>query len=74
MTSWGKADAADADDSDDRIELIEDTVEARARFGENFGALEFKLTHKQIEGLLVGKVVAFDICQREYAGFLSLTE
>jgi hypothetical protein len=61
-----------SENSDDRIELIEDTKESRARFGENFGAFEFKLTRDQIEGLLAGKVVAFDISQREYAGFLSL--
>lgn len=61
-----------SDNSDDRIELIEDTVEARAQFGENFGAYEFRLTREQIEGLLAGKVVAFDISQREYAGFMSV--
>jgi hypothetical protein len=57
---------------DDRIELIENTANARAQFGENFGAFEFKLSHEQVEGLLAGKVVAFDISEREYTGFLSL--
>lgn len=57
---------------DDRIELIDDTAEARAQYGENYGAFEFKLTRDQIEGLLAGKVVAFDINEREYAGFLSV--
>lgn len=57
---------------DDRIELIEDTAEARAKFGENFGAFEFKLSREQIEGMLAGKVVAFDISGREYAGFMSM--
>jgi hypothetical protein len=57
---------------DDRIEVIENTVKARAQFGENYGAFEFKLTHEQVEGLLAGKVVAFDISKREYTGFLSL--
>ena len=59
-------------DGDDRIELIEDTSEARAQFGENYGAFEFPLTREQIEGLLEGKVIAFDINEREYTGFLSL--
>jgi len=72
MTGWGKPDSLSSGNSDDRIELIEDTAEARAKFGENFGSFEFKLTRDQIEGLLTGKVVAFDISQREYAGFLSL--
>jgi hypothetical protein len=71
MARWGKLDSLSSENSDDRIELIEDTKEARAQFGENFGAFEFKLTREQIEGLLAGKVVAFDISQREYAGFLS---
>jgi len=72
MTRWGKLDSLSPENSDDRIELIEDSKEARAQFGENFGTFEFKLTREQIEGLLAGKVVAFDISQREYAGFLSL--
>jgi hypothetical protein len=70
MASWGKLDSLSSGNSDDRIELIEDTAEARAQFGENFGAFEFQLTREQVEGLLAGKVVAFDISQREYAGFL----
>ncbi len=61
-----------SDNGDDRIELIEDTAEARAEFGENFGAYEFRLTREQVEGMLAGKVVAFDISGREYAGFMSV--
>jgi hypothetical protein len=57
---------------DDRIELIDDTPEARAVFGENYGAYEFRLTREQVEGLLTGKVVAFDISGREYTGFMSV--
>lgn len=72
MANWGKLDSLRSEGNDDRIELIEDTAEARAQFGKNFGAFEFKLTREQIEGLLAGKVVAFDISQREYAGFLSV--
>ena len=57
---------------EDRIELIENTPESRVQFGENYGAFEFSLTREQLEGLLAGKVVAFDINGREYSGFLSL--
>jgi len=71
-TSWGKVDTPMSNSLDDRIELIDDTIEARSKFGENYGAYEFRLTREQIEGLLAGKVVAFDINGQEYAGFLSL--
>ena len=57
---------------DDRIETIENTSEARANFGENYGAFEIRLTSEQVEALLAGKVVAFDINGREYTGLLSL--
>ncbi|WP_306533264.1 hypothetical protein [Geobacter sp.] len=70
MAGWG---GMDAGPGDDRIELIEDTKNARAEFGENYGAFEFRLTREQVEGLLAGKVVAFDINGREYVGFLSVT-
>lgn len=71
-TSWGKVDTPMSNNRDDRVELIDDTAEARTAFGDNFGAYEFRLTREQIEGLLVGKVVAFDINGQEYAGFLSV--
>jgi len=72
MASWGKPDSLSSDNGDDRIDLIEDTAEARAEFGENFGAYEFRLTREQVEGMLAGKVVAFDISGREYTGFMSV--
>jgi hypothetical protein len=72
VVSWGIADTANDNIRKDRIELLEDTADARTKFGENFGAFEFRLTQEQIEGLLAGKVVAFDINEREYTGFLSL--
>lgn len=72
MVGWGKADTQSSDTGDDRIALIEDTAEARRKFGENYGVFEFKLTREQVEGLLTGKVVAFDINEREYVGVLSL--
>ncbi len=72
MAAWGKTDSLSSGKYDDRLELIEDTAEARIKFGENFGAFEFRLTRDQVEGLLAGKVVAFDIAEREYAGFLSV--
>jgi hypothetical protein len=52
--------------------LIGNTAEERAQFGENFGSFEFRLTREQVEGLLAGKAVAFDINGREYAGFMTL--
>ena len=45
-------------DDDDRIAVYETLTEAR----------------EQIEALLIGKVLAFDIRGREYAGFLTLAE
>jgi hypothetical protein len=72
MAGWGQDKALCDENRDDRIELIDDTAEVRLKFGENFGAFEFILTRKEIEELLSGKVVAFDINQREYAGFLSV--
>lgn len=71
-SGWGKDGSGNPSCSDDRIELIEDTTEARAEFGKNFGAFEFGLSREQVEGLLAGKVVAIDISQREYVGFISL--
>ena len=56
----------------DRIKVIEDTAEAREEFGKNYGAYEFRLAREQVEGLLVGKVVAFDINGREYSWFMSV--
>lgn len=70
--SWGKTDTAASNSDDDRIELIDDTPEAREEFGKNYGEYEFRLTREQFEGLLAGKVVAFDINGREYSGFMSV--
>jgi len=61
-------------DDNDRIAVYETLVEARKQFGENFDGLVFRLTREQAEALLNGKVVAFDIRGREYAGFLTLAE
>ena len=57
-------------DGDDRIETYETLTEARERFGENYRGFVFPLTRGQAEALLAGRVVAFDIGGREYAGFL----
>ncbi len=70
--SWGETDAAASNYDDDRIELIDDTPEAREEFGKNYGAYEFRLTREQVEGVLAGKVVAFYINGREYSGFMSV--
>jgi hypothetical protein len=59
---------------EDRIEVYETLTEAREQFGENFDSFVFALTREQVEALLQGKVVAFDIRGHEYAGFLKLAE
>ncbi len=53
-----------------KIEVYESLEIAKQEFGENFGAYIFRLTRAQIEALLQGRVVAFDINESEYAGFL----
>ncbi len=63
-----------SNDDEDLIAVYETLTEAREQFGENFDGLVFRLTREQIEALLIGKVVAFDIRGREYAGFLTLAE
>jgi hypothetical protein len=60
--------------SEDRIEVYDTLAEAREQFGENYAGFVFKLTRAQAEALLQGKVVAFDISSREYAGFLVVGE
>lgn len=69
MKTWD-----DIESGEDRIEVFDSLDEARARFGENYGGYVFRLTRAQIEALLQGRVVAFDISGREYAGFLVLKE
>lgn len=59
---------------DDRIETYPTLAEARAEFGENYEGLVFALTPAQVQALLHGHVIAFDIRGREYAGFLVLKE
>jgi hypothetical protein len=53
-----------------KIEVYDSLESAKQDFGENFGAYVFRLTRTQIEALLQGRVVAFDISNGEYAGFL----
>lgn len=59
---------------DDRIAVYETLAEAREQFGENYDGLVFRLTSEQAQDLLDGKVIAFDIRGREYAGFLTIKE
>ena len=59
---------------DERIAVYETLAQAREQFGENFGGYVFRLTRPQIQAVLEGKIVAFDISGREYAGFLTLRE
>ena len=58
----------------DRIQVYATLAEARAQFGENYGGFVFALSRAQVEALLNGQVVAFDINEREYAGFVVLRE
>ena len=51
-------------------EVYDSLESAKQEFGENFVAYVFRLTLAQIEALLQGRVVAFDISNGEYAGFL----
>ena len=60
--------------NDDRIKVYATLKDAREQFGENFNSFVFRLTRLQIEALLEGKVVAFDIGGREYTGFLSMKD
>ena len=57
-----------------KIEVYESLEIAKQEFGENYGAFVFRLTRAQIEALLQGRVVAFDINEGEYAGFLVSNE
>ena len=59
---------------DPKIEVYDSLEIAKQEFGENFGAYIFRLTRAQIEALLQGRVVAFDISDGEYAGFLVTDE
>ena len=65
MKDWG-----DIPTGKDRIAVYDTLAEAREQFGENYDGLVFNLTRAQAQALLQGKVVAFDIRGREYAGFL----
>ncbi len=67
MNRW-----AAGETGEDRIEVFETLEKARGAFGENFQGFVFQLTRLQAEELLQGKVVAFDIGGREYAGFLKV--
>jgi hypothetical protein len=64
----------DLANGEDRIEVYDTLNQAREQFGENFDSFVFRLTREQIEALLKGKIVAFDVRGREYAGFLKLAE
>ena len=59
---------------EDRIETFSTLTEARTQFGENYGDFVFALTRAQVEALLQGQVIAFDINSQEYARFLVLRE
>ncbi len=57
-----------------RIAVYDSLAKAKQEFGENYGGYVFALTREQVEALLQGQVVAFDISDGEYAGFLVVQE
>jgi len=69
MKAW-----SDIPQGEDRIQVYPTLAQAREQFGENYAGLVFRLTRAQVEALLQGQVVAFDIRDREYAGFLIVEE
>ena len=69
MKTWD-----DIPQGEDRIQVYPTLAQAREQFGENYDGLVFRLTRAQVEALLQGQVVAFDIRDREYAGFLIVEE
>jgi len=69
MKTWD-----DIPQGEDRIQVYPTLAQAREQFGENYAGLVFRLTRAQVEALLQGQVVAFDIRDREYAGFLIVEE
>jgi hypothetical protein len=69
MKTWD-----DIPQGEDRIQVYPTLAQAREQFGENYDGLVFRLTRAQVEALLHGQVVAFDIRDREYAGFLIVEE
>lgn len=57
-----------------RIAVFDSLPQARAEFGENYAGFVFTITRAQAEALLQGKVIAFDINEGEYAGFLTVRD
>ena len=57
-----------------KIEVYDSLEIAKQEFGENYGTYVFALTRAQLEAVLNGKVVAFDINDDEYSGFLMLKD
>ena len=56
----------------DGFEIIENTYEAKEKFGFNYGAETHFITKEDIEALLNGKALATDISGGEYSLFIEL--
>lgn len=56
----------------EEVTVIENSREAMEKYGFNYGKFTFEATKEQIEALLNGKILAFEINLGEYAGFLRL--
>lgn len=60
------------EENDSDFTIIENTPEARDKFGHNFGSQIFTITINDIEALQSGKQLACDINGGEYALFIVL--
>ncbi len=60
-------------DFKEEIDVIENSQEAMEEFGFCYGAYGYKITKKQAEALLNGKIIAIDV-DCEYSVFLRLEE
>lgn len=56
------------------IEMIDNSLEGREKFGIAYGAEDFRISKKQVEELLNGRTIAVDVNCGEYSVFISLGE
>ncbi|HEX9815867.1 MAG TPA: hypothetical protein VGB18_02710, partial [Candidatus Thermoplasmatota archaeon] len=66
--------AHERDGTEDRIIAFPNLATAREKFGENYRGFVFRLRPEHLDKIRDGGVVAFDIAEREYAGFMVLEE
>lgn len=56
------------------IDMIDNSLEGREKFGIAYGAEDFCISKKQVEELLNGKTIAVDVNCGEYSVFISLDD